>query len=224
MTLWSAIGRQLRHPTGAAGWAAGHLMGFLNARPNALSIAALNLQATDDVLELGCGPGQGVRLMAAQSPRSLIYAIDQSATMIGLARSRNRAAIRSGRVRLYRSRFEELPFPTRSMDKILAVNVAYFWRDAETVLREVRRVLRPGGVLSVYVTDAATMRRWKFADAQTHRLFDRDELACVLRSGGFRDEAIAITNVRLLRGIAGLIATAGLRDDALREAGRERTS
>ncbi|MGO8918453.1 MAG: class I SAM-dependent methyltransferase [Stellaceae bacterium] len=217
MTIWSAIGRQLRHPTGPVGWTAGHLMGLLNARPNALSIAALNLQATDDILELGCGPGHGVRLMAAQSPRSVICAIDQSATMIAQARRTNRDAIRSGRVRLYRGTFEELPFPNRSMDKILAVNVVYFWRDAETVLREVRRVLRPNGVLSVYVTDAQTMRRWKFAEPQTHRLFDRDELAGMLRLGGFYDEPIAVASIQLLWGITGLIGTVGTGHDHRRE-------
>lgn len=69
--------------------------------------------------------------------------------MLAQARARNRRAIRAGRVRLYRGRCEQLPLASRSIDKVLAVNVAYFWHDAEAAPREVRRVLRPGGLLSV---------------------------------------------------------------------------
>ena len=131
--------------------------------------------------------------------------------MLAQAHARNRRAVRSGRVRLYRSRWQELPLGDHSIDKMLAVNVAYFWHDADAVLREVRRVLRPGGLLCLYVTDAAAMRRWRFADPQTHRLFDRDALAGMLRSGGFEDEAVAITPVRVVPGVMGLVATAGGR-------------
>ncbi len=186
LMIWSAIGCQLRHPTGAFGWTVGHFMRFLNARSNASAIAALALQGDEDILELGCGPGHAIRLMAAQAPRSVIHAIDQSATMLAQSRSRNWATIQSGRVHLYQGRFEELPLRSHSIDKILAVNVAYFWRDPQRVLREARRVLRPGGTLSIYVTDSSTMRRWKFADAKTHRLFDRDGLAGMLQHGGIQ--------------------------------------
>ncbi len=190
---------------------AGRLMSLLNARPYALAVAALALEPADEILELGCGPGQGIRLLAAKAPRGVVHAIDHSATMLAQAHARNRRAVRSGRARLYRSRWEALPLPDRSVDKVLAVNVAYFWHEAEAVLREVRRVLRPGGLMSVYVTDAAAMRRWRFADPQTHRLFDRDALAGLLRSGGFADAAIAVRPVHVVPGVMGLVATAGGR-------------
>lgn len=208
MSLRGEIGRQLRHPTGAAGWVVGKLMRVANARANALAIEAMQLRPDDEVLELGCGPGHGIRLMAAQAPRARIHGIDQSAVMLAQAHSRNREAVRSGRVRLHWRKFEEVPFPSGSMDKILAVNVAYFWHDAETVLDEVRRVLRPDGVLSLYVTDAETMRRWTFIDSETHRFFDRDALIGMLVRGGFPETRIAITEVEVFHGVTGLVAVA----------------
>jgi ubiquinone/menaquinone biosynthesis C-methylase UbiE len=209
MTFWAAIGRQLCEPSGTAGSMMGRLMSLLNARPYALAVAALDLEPTNEILELGCGPGQGIRLMAARVPRGVVHAVDHSPTMLSQAYVRNRRAVRLGRARLYRSRWEQLPLPDHSIDRLLAVNVAYFWHDAAAVLREARRVLRPGGLMSVYVTDASSMRRWPFADPQTHRLFDRDALAGLLRNGGFANETIAVSRVEILPGVTGLVATAG---------------
>ncbi len=205
--MWTAIGRQLRHPRGPIGRVAGRLMRVVNREPYVAAIAALRLQPTDCVLELGCGPGEGVRLMARQVACGTVHAIDHSATTLAQARARNREAIRTGRVRLYRGSCEQLPFADSSVDKVLAVNVAYFWDDCRAVLREVRRVLRPGGVLAIYVTDAATMRRWRFVDAETHRVFDRETLASALECAGF-DEAVSVGNVPMAARIIGLVATA----------------
>ena len=208
MTFWSAIGRQLRHPSGVAGWAIGHAMSLTNAQVNALAIAALDLDEASQVLELGCGPGCAVRTMAARARRGVVHAIDQSAAMLAQARARNRRAIRSGHVRLYCGTFEALPLPDCSIDRVLAVNVAYFWRNPEIVLREIHRVLRPGGKVTIYVTDRATMSHWKFAEAATHRLFDHDELLSLFGLGVLPWGPVGIAGVLLPWKIAGLVAVA----------------
>jgi ubiquinone/menaquinone biosynthesis C-methylase UbiE len=206
VTVWTAIGHQLRCPSGATGWVAGQFMRFVNAQPNALTIALLDLQPADDVLELGCGPGHGLRLMAARAPRATIHGIDQSSVMLAQARARNRETMRTGQVRLYQSTFETLPFPSRSMDKISAVNVAYFWHDAAAVLNEMHRVLRSGGRLAIYVTDASSMRRWKFAGPETHLLFDYGGLVAMLKQSPFSYQSIRVTKVQIFGSVAGLIA------------------
>jgi ubiquinone/menaquinone biosynthesis C-methylase UbiE len=188
-------------------------MRVVNARPNALGVAALELQPTNDVLELGCGSGHAISIMAKQVPRGTIHAIDPSAAMLAQARARNRGSCGTGRVRLYRARTEQLPFASGSMDKILAVNVAYFWSEPAAALREIRRVLRPTGILSIYVTGASTMCHWPFAGAETHRLFDLAELERALRHGDFPDWTVSIATVRITRRIAGLIATATLNPE-----------
>ncbi|SMF60204.1 Methyltransferase domain-containing protein [Tistlia consotensis] len=208
MTLWQAVGRQLRHPSGAGGRLAGRLMRLANARPNALAVAALGARPGETVLELGCGPGQAVALLARNLHGGTILGLDQSEAMLAQARAANRAAVAWGRVRLCRARFEALPLASASVDRVLAINVAYFWQDAGAVLGEVRRVLRPGGTLLVYVTDAASMRRWKFADPETHRLYDRAALSTLLESGGFRPEMTAVFDLPVLPGVTGLIARA----------------
>jgi SAM-dependent methyltransferase len=206
MTVWRALGHQLRFPSGAIGQALGLGMRFANARPNALSISTLGLEGADEVLELGCGPGHALRLMADLAPYATFHGIDQSPTMLAQARAINRNAIRLGQVRLRLGTFESLPFPSQSMDRVLAVNVAYFWHEAAGVLGEVRRVLKPGGRLAIYVTEASTMRRWKFADSEAHRLFDRDGLLDMLKQSAFSHQQIGVKAVKVFPGVMGLIA------------------
>ncbi|KAB7739978.1 methyltransferase domain-containing protein [Parvibaculum sedimenti] len=204
--MWHSIGRQLRNPTGMGGLLTGSLMRFVNETPNRLAIDALHIGSTDTVLELGFGPGHAIKLAAARTS-GLVYGVDQSRVMLEQARRRNRTAIREGRVVLHQGRFDLLPVGDASVDKILAVNVIYFWRDVQAIAKEVRRVLRPDGRVSIYATDASTMQKWKFASEDTHRLFAAADLSSTLREGGFDEDEIAVNEVRLTGGIQGLLAT-----------------
>jgi SAM-dependent methyltransferase len=206
--LWHAIGRQLRQPSGLPGRMAGMLMRLVNDGPNRLAVDLLQIEPGDTVLELGCGPGHALELMAARAGMGVVHGLDQSPVMLNQAERRNRSAMRDGRVFLHRGGFERLPFSDGSIDRVLAVNVAYFWRDPPNIAREIRRVLSPGGRVSIYVTDAGTMCLWKFAGPETHRHYDAAGLAAVLRSGGFADANILSHTFRLTREICGHIVTA----------------
>ena len=209
--IWSAIGRQLKCPAGPRGRLAGSIMSVVNKQPNHLAIRALSLQPRDTVLELGFGPGGGIRAMAAMVPQGLVLGIDQSLEMLAHASRRNRQEIERERVQLRLGNFCSLPWPAGSIDKILAVNVVYFFsRDAREV-REAWRVLKPGGLMAVYATDKSTMSRWKFAASDTHRLFGEDGLRSLLTEGGFREEETFIRHVALAFGIRGLLAMARKR-------------
>jgi SAM-dependent methyltransferase len=207
MAIWHAIGRQLQNPTGLTGRVIGRAMCIANAKPNQLAVNALRIDPCDTVLELGFGPGHAINAMAVQAFAGTVYGIDQSPVMLRQACRRNRQAIREGRVVLYQTEFERLPFPDASIDKLLAVNVIYFWKDAPAVLSEIRRVLRPGGRVSIYATDASTMRHWKFAGPETHRLYGTTELSAVLQRAGFQRDRILVRTVCVYRRVPGLLAT-----------------
>lgn len=93
-------------------------------------------------------------------------------------------------------------------DGILAVNVVYFWPDMPAILHECRRVLRPGGRIVLYATEAASMKSWKFADRDTHILYTADDLASALRQGGFDAEKITVERFTVMSGVEGLLAVA----------------
>jgi SAM-dependent methyltransferase len=206
--LWHALGVQLRHPSGTIGSFVGWFMAIANDGPNRLAIAALDLQPTDRVLELGFGPGWGLRTIAARIPDGQVVGVDQSDRMLRQATSMNEAAIAQGRVVLFKGPFSPLPWIDSTFNKILLVNVAYFFDSDGQDMAEVYRVLKLGGRTVIYVTSRETMIKWPFAGPETHKIYDRDELLDVLEGAGFRRSDIDIKDLQLPLGIKGILATA----------------
>ena len=206
MRFWHKIGQQLQHPQGRAGKLVGHAMHLLNTKPNTLAIAGLCIQPSDHILELGFGPGQAIKKMAQLATLGRVYGIDASPAMLTQAIRRNRRAIKIGQISLSLGEFSPLPISDNSLDKILAVNVVYFWQNAPAILAECHRVLRPDGKISIYATDASAMQKWKFAGSDTHVLYTEDNLRSALLKGGFANNDIRIETVYLPTRIKGLLA------------------
>lgn len=183
-------------------------MAWANARPYALALEALDLGERDAVLEIGFGPGAGLRALTAATPNGRVCGVDHSATMVAAAARRSRSALEAGRLELRHGPFSPLPWRDATFDKALLVNVVYFFDRAGGDAREVYRTLRPGGVAVVYATERETMAKWPFAGEATHRTFDRAALVRLLVEAGFAPAQIEIAPVSLPLGIKGLLATA----------------
>lgn len=204
--FWSGIGHQLKCPSGRAGRLTGQIMTLVNRAPNRFAIDALEIGQADTVLELGFGPGSALKTIAAAALNGHVLGIDRSPEMLAAASRRNRRSIEQGRMQLHLGRFDALPWPAGTVDKILAVNAAYFFNKNADEVREARRVLRPGGLMAIYVTDRATMSHWKFSGPDTHVLYDRTGLFALMLRGGFSAREVSIRSVAPGFGIQGLLA------------------
>src|SRR5262245_54368745 len=150
---WAVHGgmAQFHNPTGAAGHVAGWIMGrrSSNVARSRWAVQLLDVQPTDRVIELGCGPGVAIAALATRAIRGLVVGVDHSQVMIRHARRRNRAAVRAGRVRLIHTPVESLSISDGPFNAALAVNTVGMWPDPTTRLRELARLLRPGGRIAL---------------------------------------------------------------------------
>jgi SAM-dependent methyltransferase len=142
---------QFHRPTGVGGRVAGWTM---SSRPSNVARSRwaaqlLDVQPTDRVIELGCGPGVALAALAARATQGLVVGVDHSPVMIRQARRRNRAAIKAGRVRLIQAPVESLTINSGQFDAALAVNTVGMWPDPPVRLREIARLLRPGGRIAL---------------------------------------------------------------------------
>lgn len=99
------------------------------------------------VLDIGCGPGVSAFVLAeALGPQAEVVGVDLAETMIAIAERthRERYAHLKG-LRFVRADAAHLPFAAASFDLAVGHSVLYLVRDRVAVLREVHRVLVPGG-------------------------------------------------------------------------------
>jgi len=111
------------------------------------------------VLDAGTGPGTLVRQLAHRLPGLQVYGIDLSQDMIGLARAHARREHLEERVQFESSDVAHLPYPDQSFDVVVSTISMHHWSELEQPLRELYRVLRPGGRVWVY--------DFRFVKAQT---------------------------------------------------------
>ena len=114
-------------------------------------LTALQLQAGECVLDLGSGPGLlAVDLLRQIGPQGRLEGIDLSATMLALAQRRCSARANA---RFQGGSVTTLPYPDASFDVAVSIQVYEYVEDLDLALRELHRVLRPGGRAAVMDTD-----------------------------------------------------------------------
>jgi ubiquinone/menaquinone biosynthesis C-methylase UbiE len=132
---------------GAVGRVAASVMARLNRDMERVAVDELDPEPDDDLLAIGFGPGVGIQELVARQGRGRIAGIDPSATMVEQARRRNCGAVDTGQVVLVEATADAIPFPDGAFRGTVAVNSMQLWRPLEGSLREVARVLAPGGTL-----------------------------------------------------------------------------
>lgn len=151
--------------------------------------------AGDRVLEIGCGTGSLLILVARTQPGAELVGLDPDAAALAIAERKARRAGVS--LRLDRGFADELPYPDASFDRVLSSYMFHHLPRAvkEGTLREVRRVLRPGGRFHMVDFAGPGSGHRGFLARRIHsneHLADNDEdrvLAC-LRAAGLADASV----------------------------------
>lgn len=97
------------------------------------------------VMDVGCGGGRTVQRLAALAPQGRVVGLDYSATSVAVSRDTNAHEIGTGRVGILRGSVAALPFRDAAFDIVTAIETHYYWPDLPANVREVFRVVKPGG-------------------------------------------------------------------------------
>jgi ubiquinone/menaquinone biosynthesis C-methylase UbiE len=184
--------RQARKPSGLFGRLNGNMMARGNVYDASWTLSLLDLQPDSQVLEIGFGPGVSTQYASERATRGFVTGIDHSETMVQAARKRNAAAIKAGRMALQQGDVASLAYPDESFDRIFSIHSIYFWPKPVDCLKELRRVLKLGGLIAITIKPKdkwSELQRDKIAFAT---LYFGTDLAQMLTDAGFRDVRVEV--------------------------------
>ena len=129
-----------------AGWRASSLGEITEALEHRVILRLAGPLQDQSVLDVGCGDGT-LALVLASNGAERVAGCDLDPCMVARARA---GAIRNHtRIDLAVARSQALPFPDGSFDVVTCITVLTFVPDAGVAIREMARVLRPGGRLVI---------------------------------------------------------------------------
>ena len=101
------------------------------------------------MLDVGCGGGRTVRRLSSLAPEGRVVGLDLSAASTAVAQDTNVEDIGSGRVQILQGSVAALPFSNNAFDIVTAVETHYYWPNLSANVKEILRVLKPGGTFAL---------------------------------------------------------------------------
>jgi ubiquinone/menaquinone biosynthesis C-methylase UbiE len=112
-------------------------------------LSHISIDKHNTILDIGCGGGRTVNKLAAVAAQGKVYGVDFSGESVAFASRINKQWIETGRVEIREASVAQLPFSADAFDVVTAVETHFWWPDLPADMREVLRVLKPGGTLII---------------------------------------------------------------------------
>jgi len=178
---------QSEKPTGffgkvlARGMALGHRGFYKN------TAEVLNLQPDDKYLEIGFGSGFFIKKYASHV--SSITGLDYSKDMVKLASSVNKDLVKSGKAEFLQGNVANLPWGNNEFSVVVGIETFFFWSDPQISLKEIFRVLVPGGrlVLEMAYNKDDGRDHTKQIQKYNLKLYSAEEMRKLLIESGFSE-------------------------------------
>jgi len=145
----------------------------------------MQLAPTDNVLDVGCGSGWLSRRLAQLLPEGSVVGMDISDEMIRIAR---RNSVEHDNLLYMTGEVAEIPWQASFFTHAISVESSYYWPDPRSGVKEIFRVLRPGGttwILINYYRDNPHCHQWGGLLAVPTQLLSAEEWAGLFRAAGF---------------------------------------
>ena len=149
MSLSSRLLNQMRNPTG---WLGRWNLRNMNDRHSKLTdwgLEHVSIANDATILDIGCGGGRTIHKLANLATNGKVYGVDYSETSVAASRRTNRELLKTGRVEIRHGSVSLLPFPDDMFALATAIETHFYWSDLAADMREVLRVLKPGGAMVI---------------------------------------------------------------------------
>jgi len=183
------VAKQLGRPDGfVARQVLPRLWNRRNRAFNDAVYAALAPQVGDAILEIGCGGGYLAARLARTLTDGRMGAVDHSPEVLRFGAGRYRKLIAENRLALRQAEAEHLPFADGEFAKVCSANAMFYFADPPAAVREMARVLRPGGQLVLMLTHHEDLGKRSFAKHGL-RLLTAAQVRTMMEQAGLRVES-----------------------------------
>jgi ubiquinone/menaquinone biosynthesis C-methylase UbiE len=156
-------------------------------------LAHISVEKHYTILDVGCGGGRTVSKLATMATQGKVYGVDYSEESVAATKQINAQSMESGSVEVRLGSVSRLPFPDGMFDLITAVETHFWWPNLSTDMREIFRVLKPGGKLiliaEIYKGANTTVSKLaeKFAKQSGMTLLSANEHRELFANAGYSD-------------------------------------
>jgi ubiquinone/menaquinone biosynthesis C-methylase UbiE len=179
------LASQLRKPEGEMGLQVGERMNEGNKFMNLHTIAQLNLQPHEHIVEIGMGNGFFVQELFKKQPLIIYTGCDFSELMVQESIKNNQEWIDKNQARFFHAPAHDLPFIDESIDKIFTINTLYFWENPSQVINECHRILMPQGKLLICFRPKKYMQHFPFTQYGFH-MYSQEEAIELFATPGWQ--------------------------------------
>jgi ubiquinone/menaquinone biosynthesis C-methylase UbiE len=137
---------QCSKPTG---WFGRYTLWRMNKSHSKLTdwgLQQISIEKQHTILDVGCGGGRTVSKLAAVATQGKVYGVDYSEESVAATKKMNAQGIELGRVEVRHGSVSELPFADGMFDLVTGVETHFWWPNLPGDMREVFRVVKPGGM------------------------------------------------------------------------------
>jgi ubiquinone/menaquinone biosynthesis C-methylase UbiE len=185
----SGLMDQYRCPTGRAGRLIAKQMNQHHEQLTLWGLTKVEIRADFVILDVGCGGGKTVSRLAQLAPQGKVFGLDYSPDMVEYSKKVNKKLIAQNRVEIVEGSVEKMGFPDDGFDLVTAFETYYFWISFPDALKEIKRVLKPGGhllLVNEMIQDGVYEVTHALLIEETHvRLIPLEEIRNAVQSTGF---------------------------------------